>query len=60
MAKKVSVDAEKNVRNKTSDRLVILLEEDWKTGNKGALVSIHKKRSQCIYISHIMTLTAVE
>ena len=57
---KVSVDSGKNVRSKTSDRLVILLEEDWKTGKKGALVSIHKKRSQCIYISHIMTLTAVE
>ena len=57
---KVPVDSEKNVRNKTFDRLVILLEEDWKTGKKGALVSTHKKRSQCIYISHIMTLMAVE
>ena len=60
---KVAAIFDNRVRNKISDRLVILLEEDrWsrKKGNQGALMSIVKEQRQCISANHIMTMTAVE
>lgn len=57
---KVSADRVNKVRNMISNRLVILLEENWKKGKKGALVSICKKQGQYICANHIMTLMAVE
>lgn len=53
-------DLKKKVRIKMSDNLLILLEQDWGTKKKGALVSIYKKQGQCILVSHLMTLIAVE
>lgn len=47
-------------RNDVSDSLVILLEEDFKTGMKGALVSTLKTEGQCTWTNHIMTLRALE
>ena len=56
---KDSADRVNKARNRIYERLVILL-EDWRTGNKGALVSIRKRRGRCICVDHIMTLVAVE
>ncbi|MDI1486487.1 MAG: hypothetical protein OHK93_005717 [Ramalina farinacea] len=47
-------------RDDVSDSLVILLEEHFKTGMKGALVSTLKTEGQCTWTNHIMTLTALE
>ena len=57
---KISRDLKHKVRKNISDRLLILVEREWKEGKRGALVSIYKEQGQCICVNHIMTLMAVE
>ena len=57
---KISTDLKHKVRNKISDRFLILLEQGYKSWKRGALASVYKEHGECICVNHIMTLMAVE
>ncbi|MCJ1459538.1 hypothetical protein MMC28_009917 [Mycoblastus sanguinarius] len=47
-------------RKETAARLVILLEDDWLTTKKGALMHISKQQGQYCCVKHITTVRAIE
>ena len=56
----LSTGLDNKVQSRTSRHLLILLENDWMTGKKGALVSIYNNRGRCFCVDHIATLNAVD